>query len=288
MKKIEVFPAVPQGAWGWQAAANFILGGAGTGFYLFSLIVMALEDSSFVLSKQVPYGFLAPVLAAIGFLALTTKPGRPLRGVYLFGNIRQAWVSRETLFWTLFIPVATLDWFIQNPVIRVIAIVLSLAFMISQGAILYQIRAISGWNVFIIPVFFLSSGFASGAGMYLLTGNLSRSSVTLSTILIVLAILSINLVIWLLYLYLYRSKAYREAMERLRRPLNLFITISLGHILPAILLFLFIVWGNESERHFFAEIVVGVAVLLGIIIQKMAIVISASNMKTILIGSSKN
>lgn len=289
MKKIEVFPAEPQGAWGWQIAANFILVGAGTGFYLFSYFVLVLGDRSFVLSKQVQYSLLAPVLAALGFLALTAKPGRPLRSIYLFNNIRQAWVSRETLLWGIFIPVVIIDWLIPNMVLRFLAIVAAFALMISQGAILYQIRAIPGWNVLVMPMFFISSGFASGGGVFMLIGGMTRSPLLSGAITMTLIAIIANLAMWLLYLYRFRSATFREATDKLRRPLSLSVTIGIGHLLPVVLLCSLIVRNYyEPERLFFAEIVGGVAVLLGIIFQKMTIMVSASNMKAIVIGALKN
>lgn len=289
MKKIEIFPASPQGAWGWQIAANFIMVGAGTGFYLFSFFIMVLEDMPFALSRQVPYSLLAPVFAAIGFSALTMKPGRPLRSIYLFSNLRKAWVSRETLLWGVFIPAAIIDWFIPGMVLRIFTITAAFALMISQGAILYQIRAITGWNVLVMPIFFISSGFASGGGVFMLIEGMTRSPLLLSAIIMALVAIIVNLAMWLLYLYRFRSADFRKALYKLRRPLNLSITIGVGHLLPIVLLCSFVVWNfYEPESLFLAEIVCGAAVLIGIIFQKMAIIISASNMKAIVIGSLKN
>lgn len=289
MRKIEVFPAEPQGAWGWPVAANFIMVGAGTGFYLFSLIVTGLEERPFAMFNQVPYGLLAPVLAIVGFLALTTEVGRPLRGIYLLSNLRQAWVSRETLLFSVFVPLAFLDWFIQYPVIRVLTIAAALALMISQGAVLYQVRAITGWNVLVMPVFFIASGFASGGGVFLLISGLTRSPLMLSAIIILITALSSNLVIWLLYLYRFRSAAFREAIVKLRSPLNLIITVGLGHILPLILLCSLTERNYyELERSYLVEIVTGAAILMGVMIQKNAVVLRASNVKAILMGAFKN
>jgi len=289
MKNIEVLTASPQGAWRWPAAANFILVGAGTGFYLFSFLVTVFEDRPFAMSKHVSFGLLAPVLVAMGFLALATKDGHPSRGIYLFRNLRRAWLSRETFFFSVFVPVAILDWFIQNPVIRGLSIAAALALMVSQGAILYQIRAITGWNVMFIPALFISSGLASGGGVVLLIGGLTRSPLPLSTIIMAMAAISVNLAIWLLYLYWFRGAAFREAIEKLRRPYSLMITIGLGHILPLVLLFSLAGLGySVAESPFPAETVSGLAILSGVILQKKAIVLRASNMKAIIIGASTN
>jgi DMSO reductase anchor subunit len=289
MKNIEVLPATPQRAWGWPAAANFILGGTGAGFYLFSYLVIVLEDRHLSLSRHIAFGLLAPILVIIGILALAIMEGRPSRAIYLFHNLRQAWLSRETFFLGVFIPAAILDWLIPNPIIRVISVAAALALMVSQGAILYQIRAITGWNVLFIPVLFISSGLASGGGVVLLIGGLTRSPLPLSTIIMAMAAISINLAIWLLYLYWFRGAAFREAIEKLRRPYSLMITIGFGHILPLVLLFSLAGLGySVAESPFPAETVSGLAILLGVISQKKAIVLRASNMKAIIIGASTN
>ena len=289
MKNIEVLPAAPQGAWRWPAAANFILVGAGTGFYLFSFLVTVLEQRPFAMSKHITFGLLAPVLVAMGFLALAMKEGRLSRGIYLFRNLRTAWLSRETFFFSVFVPVAILDWFIPNPVFRVISIAAALALMVSQGAILYQIRAITGWNVLFMPVLFISSGFASGGGVVLLIGGLTRSPLPLSTIIMGMAAISANLAIWLLYLFWFHSTAFREAIEKLRRPYSLIITIGIGHILPLVLLCSLAGLGySVAEKPFPAETLSGLAILLGVILQKKAIVLRASNMKAIIIEASTN
>ena len=289
MKNIEVLPAAPQGAWGWSAATNFILVGAGTGFYLFSFIVTVLEERPFVISKHITFGLIAPVLVAMGFLALGTEGGRPSRGIYLFRNLRQAWLSRETFFFSVFVPIAILDWIIPNPVFRVLSLAAALALMISQGAILYQIRAIMGWNVLFIPALFISSGFTSGGSVVLLLGGLTRSPLMLSTIIIEMTALSANAVIWLLYLYWIHRAAFREAIVRLRRPFALITIVGLGHILPLTFLFLLAVSGNpESKWPFVVETVIGLAVLFGVILQKKAVVLWVSNMKAIIIETSDN
>ncbi|MCC6543252.1 MAG: hypothetical protein IT392_01965 [Nitrospirae bacterium] len=289
MKKIEIFPAEPQDAWGWQIAANFILVGAGTGFYLFNIFIIVLEDRTIALSRHIPYSLLAPVLAAMGFFALTMKPGRPLRSIYLFRNLRQAWVSRETLLWGVFIPLAIFDWYMPGMILRILTIVAAFSLMISQGAILYQIRAIMGWNLLVMPIFFISSGLASGGGVFLLVKGMTRSPLMSGPMIIAMIAVIANLAMWLLYLCRFRSAVFRKALYKLRRPLNLSVTIGIGHLLPVFLLCSFIGWNYyEPESLFLAEIVCGAAVLVGIIFQKMAIIISASNMKAVVIEASKN
>ena len=289
MKNVEILQAVPQQAWGWPGIVNFILGGAGTGFYLFSFVVMVLEEGAFAMSKQIPYGLIAPILVALGFLALTTDAGHPLRGFYLFRNLRWAWLSRETFFFSIFVPVAILDWVLPSLYFRILSVATALALMISQGLILYQIRAITIWNRPIMALLFISSAFASGGGVVLLIGGLTRSRLSQSTIVLEMIALSANLVIWLVYLYWFRSTAFWEATEKLRRPFGLIITVGLGHILPLVVLFLLAVWaGSEARGPFLIETVSSLAIFVGVIVQKKNIVLGASHMKVMIIRTSND
>jgi DMSO reductase anchor subunit len=289
MKKVEILKTEPQRTWGWPVTANFVLCGMGTGFYLFSLGVGVLEEGFLAMSKQVPYGLLAPVLVALGFLALASEAGNPSKGFHLFRKLRQAWLSRETFFWSIFLPIAVLDWLIPNLFFRIISVITALALMVSQGFILYQIRAIMGWNVPTIPALFISSGFTSGGGVALLISGLDQSQLSLSSIIIGIIALSVNLVIWFFYLYWSRKTVFCEAIKNLRQPLFLIITVGLGHILPLFLLSILAWLGRVNAGEFFHIVTLtGLAILLGVIFQKKAIVERASKMKAIMIEASKN
>ena len=289
VKNIMILSAVPQGVWGWPGVINFILGGAGTGLYLVNFVAEFFQNGSSVVSRHAQLGLLGPILAILGFVALTTEAGHPTRGIHLFRNLRSAWMSRETLFWSLFVPAAILDWFIPSPFFRIVAVPSALALMVSQGLILYQMRAIRTWNMPVMPLFFISSGFISGTGVVLLIGGLIKLPLSLSTIVIGITTISVNLIIWLLYLTCFRCNDFLEATEKLRRPLSLIITVGLGHILPLVLLFLLAVWaGSEARGPFLLEAVSGLAILLGVTFQKKAIVAKASQLKAITIEASKD
>jgi len=287
IKNITIFQAAPQHVWGWPGIVNFILGGAGTGIYLVNFVEGILQNGSSAMSKHVPLGPLGPVLAILGFVALTTEAMQPMRGIHLFRNLRRSWLSRETLFWLVFVSAAILDWFIPNTFFRIVAVPSALALMVSQGFILFQMRAITTWNLPVMPLFFISSGFTSGSGLVLLIGGLTKSPLSLSMIMIGIIALSVNLSIWFLYLHWSRSTDFLKATKKLRRPFALITIVGLGHILPLAFLFLSAVSGNsESKRPFLVETVSGLAILIGVILQKKAIVLRASHMKEITIRPS--
>ena len=289
VKNITILSAEPQRVWGWPGIINFILGGAGTGLYLVDFVAGIFQNGPSVLSRHAQFGLLGPILVILGFVALTTEAGHPTRGIHLFRNLRSAWLSRETLFWSVFVPTAILDWFIPNQFFRIVAVPSALALMISQGLILFQIRAVTAWNMPAIPLFFISSGFISGAGVLLLIRGLINSPLSLSTIVIGIIALSVNLIIWFLYLNCFRCNDFLEATEKLRRPLSLIITVGLGHVLPLVLLFLVAVRDcSESDGPYLLEAVSGLAILLGVAFQKKAIVAKASQLKSITIEALKD
>lgn len=288
VKGITILQAAPQHVWGWPGVVNFILGGAGTGIYLVNFIGGLLENGPSAALKQVPLGLLGPVLTILGFAALTTEAGQPMKGIHLFRHLRRSWLSRETLFWIMFVTAAILDWFIPNVFTRTIAVVSALALMVSQGFILYQMRAITTWNLPVMPLLFMSSGFTSGSGIALLVSGLTRSPLAFFTTMIGITALCANLLIWFLYLHWSPSTDFLQATAKLRRPFALVTIVGLGHILPlAFLIFPVVTGSPESRRPFIVETVIGLTALFGVILQKKAIILNASNMKTILIKDFK-
>lgn len=289
VKNITILSAAPQRVWGWPGIINFILGGAGTGLYLVNFVAGIFQNGSSVVSKHAQLGLLGPILAILGFVALTTEAGHPTRGIHLFCNLRSAWLSRETLFWSVFVSAAILDWFIPSTFFRIVSVPAALALMISQGLILFQIRAITAWNMPVMPLFFISSGFISGTGVVLLIGGLIKSPLSLSTIVIGIIALSVNLIIWLLYLNCFRCNDFLEATERLRRPFAIITIVGIGHILPLVFLFLLVLWKkSESNWPFLIETLTSLAILFGVILQKKAIVLKVSHQKGIEIRALKD
>src|ERR1700693_4417217 len=87
----ELIPAQRQRLWGWQAVANFTLGGVGAGLYGTAVIVAGLERTAAVVLAS----WLAPLLVLAGFAAVAGEAGRPLRGPRVLWKVRTSWMSRE-------------------------------------------------------------------------------------------------------------------------------------------------------------------------------------------------
>ena len=102
MKSVQLISPSRQKEWGLFAVLNFILGGAGTGLFIFNYSTILLENH---FSKQyftVPYDFLSLTLVALGFLCVSVEAGRPYRGYLIFKGLGKSWVSREVLAFVVF------------------------------------------------------------------------------------------------------------------------------------------------------------------------------------------
>ena len=274
---VQLISPARQNHWGWPAVANFFLGGAGTGFYLLSILATILTGGASAVSKPIVFGLLAPLLIGIGFLVLTIEAGRPLRGRYLFRQVWHAWISRETLACAIFVPAVILDQLFPHLIFRLVAVVAALGLMISQGFIVYCARAVTAWNVPIMPLLFLSSGFASGGGLVLLVAAFGWLPFGQGLAVVALICVVLSLVVWVLYLRWSRSVAFQLATKDLRRPIALIVSVGLGHIVP--LLLLLIVIGVSAGREFQVPHIVGglsgLAMIVGGLSQKAGIIMDA-------------
>lgn len=277
-----VIPRVRQEPWGWPAAANFFLGGSGTGYYLVSLLDSALKGGSAAPSPA-SVGLLAALLVALGFIALAVEAGRPLRGYHAARSVGRSWMSRETWSIAVFLSAAVLDSVHPHIAFRIAASASALMVMATQGFILYRSRAVAAWNVPVMPVLFLTSGLASGSGVLLIGADGGGGSLAAPAAL-GLVFGALNAAVWLLYLKWSPLPDYRAATGALRRPLALVLTLGIGAVLPLILLL--IVAGGQAlgaESIGTLAAVSGGALLAGGAAQKAWVVMKAGYLREIVI-----
>ena len=287
----ELIQPKKQKVWGWPAVASFILGGTAAGIYLISLAMASLQGAPLGVSQPVIFKWLAPVLTGLGFLALTVEVGRPLRSYKLLRHLRRSWMSREALAGAIFVPAAVLDWLFPHPALSLLAAAAAMLLMISQGFILYWAQAVTAWNVPLMPLLFISSGFATGGGLVLLLAALDRSAPGPGPAVIVLIWVVVDLAVWLLYLYWSQDAAFRAATKVLRRPKALVLTVGVGHLLPALLLLLLLVGprvGAGAELRPIAAALAGLTVLTGGASQKTGIILEAGYLRGIVLGRPKS
>ena len=287
MTPLQLTKPVKQKIWGRPAAANFIMGGAGAGFYLVSFFQALVREGSASLFESLPFGLISPLLISIGFLFLGIEAGRPLRGCFVFRHPRHSWISRETYACCIFIPSVLLDLLSPHPSIRLLAVIAALGLLISQGFIVYRARAVTAWNVPIIPILFLTSSLVSGYGLLLLLTALGGLYPDRSMSIIGLIFTGINLAIWFVYLFGSGSTHFVSATQPLRRSLSLILTAGLGHIIPLLLLLLLLLPQTFIIGPSLSLIVAisGSLLLIGCIGQKAGIILSTGYLRAIEIMS---
>jgi DMSO reductase anchor subunit len=277
-EKIGIILPVKQKVWGWPTIVNFFLGGMGASYYLLNILISLLHGGMDRVSHPAVFKLLAPALVGSGFLSLTVKAGRPLRGLQLFLNIRSSWISREVLAGSIFITASVLDWFFSRPILSMLSISAAMALLVSQSFIIYRARAITAWNVPLMVFLNLTSGLATGCGLVLLMTVFNNFELKHTTLRIILSFLVLDTLIWLLYLFSSRDVAFRRATELLRRPILMVTVVVLGRLFPLMVMLLLLLLSDAvlvSTSLPVLQALVGLAVLAGGASQKYGIILVA-------------
>jgi DMSO reductase anchor subunit len=285
-RDVQLISPSRQREWGGLAAANFILGGVGTGFYFINWAAIFFNRPFSEKYVSVPYDLFSLVIVAIGFLCVAIEAGRPSRAYYMFGRFGKSWISREATAFTVFLFAVVLSHFIRHWIFDVIAAVSAACFMIIQGFIVYSARAVVPWNTVFIPITFLSSGLVSGAGTVLIF-TLWDESLPLSA-LAYLALICVvfNLAIWLLYLRRYGTVFLRfitGSQELKSRFSRMQVAIAFSHIAPILMLFVVLKMQVQNEVGEIIRLVLvgssGLIILIAVIAQKTNILLSTGYMQ---------
>ena len=271
---VELIPAERQRLWGRLAVANFFLGGAGAGGYVVAVILWGLERAP-VLALASVFG---PLLVLSGFLCVAAEVGRPLRGFRVLSRVRSSWMSRELWAGGLFIAGAGADLFLPWVGFQIVALWAALLLLLAQGSILSEARGVAAWDSPLLPFVFVSSGLATGAGFLGIVSAplIGGESARLLSSAAGLVLLSGGG--WIAYRAWPGDAAFREATRPLReRPANVGI-LGIGHALPLLLL-LTAFWVPQRSAGFLA--LGGVAILIGALWAKAALVLRAGQLRPI-------
>ena len=267
-----------QKVWRWPAVVNFSFGGMGTGLYVLGALVLAAQSSDAGFASALK--LTGPALASIGFVALATEAGRPLRGINLFRHLRRSWMSRETLAAAIFIPFAVLDWLWPHPVLQGLALLAALSLLSCQGMIVYRARGVTAWNVSVMPVLFLASGLAKGFGLVLIAFALSGIAPGGAALFVGFACVLFNLLTWLRYLR-QPNAAFQAATEALRRNDSLILSVGVGQLLPLVLVYILAALSLDATLMRAWAALGGVALLFGGVMQKASVMLQAGYLRAI-------
>jgi anaerobic dimethyl sulfoxide reductase subunit C (anchor subunit) len=231
---LELISAAPQSVWGLPAIVNFTLGGLGAGFYVAAAGAAAFDaDGATGLAA-----WLAPLLVLAGLAAVGAEAGRPLRGLRVLRGVATSWMSRELWLAGLFVALALADAAVPAGGLRLLAAAAAAAFVVAQGAMLAQARAMAAWNVRSMPVVFAASAAVSGAALLvlaeLMAGRLPGGGLRATT----LAVLVLGLLVWLAFLTSSPDRAFVRATAPLREGASGIELLVIGYVAPVALLVL--------------------------------------------------
>jgi DMSO reductase anchor subunit len=225
---VELIPAQRQRLWGWQAVANFTLGGVGAGLYGTAVIVAGFERGPAVVLAS----WLAPLLVLAGFAAVAGEAGRPLRGPRVLWKVRTSWMSRELWIGGVFVLLVAADFAFPLRLHRAQALAAAVLLALAQGMILRRSRGIAAWDAAVMPWLFLLSAAVSGAGAYMLLEVLAGRTVPPAVL--AAGILLVILTFWAgrAYVSTPAGHAFREATASLRDGAAGRLAAGLGGALP--------------------------------------------------------
>jgi len=200
---------------------------------------------------------------------VAVEAGRPLRGPRVLRMAETSWMSRETWAGGAFIALAGLDFLLPWVGWRLAAALAALFFTLAQGWVLSHCRGVAAWNMPILPLVFLVSALASGAGILgLLTPFGSREPERLALQMAALIVLSGFA--WIVYSVWLRQDS---------AVLGIFIV---GHLLPLVIL----VVGLRSPAYAsVAAALAGVGVLIGQLQAKAWLILKMGVLRPITIAS---
>ena len=144
--------------WDERAAANFILGGAGSGLLLVG-VFSPLKSDSFL--------WAALVLIAAGLSAVWLEIGRKLRAIHVFFNPFTSWMTRESFAAGAIFLLALAFLLTRKEFLLYGVAVAAAAFLWFQARILRAAKGIPAWRAPQVVPLVVFTGLAEGSGLCL-------------------------------------------------------------------------------------------------------------------------
>ncbi len=282
----EIIPAARNRVWDWPAVLNFVLGGAGAGFFLSVFLVEAIQNGIFSVRFPASTSLLPPALVIFGFLALTAEAGRPLRGIYLLRNLRSSWMSREILIGFLFVIATIIALWFPSGFFKGLSVFAAFALLLSHGFIFFRSRAITAWNNPLVIIHYISSGFLLGTGMLFVLFPVRMTGIDSVLVFLFLTVLVIDALIWFSCLRI-PDKTFMESIRRIRRSFSFLLIIGPGRIFPFLIFLCFLaVSGMVKADGLWPALLdaAGVMIISGTILQRRVLILEAFTSREITMG----
>ena len=145
-----------QAHWDARAAANFMLGGAGSGL----VVASALAGSS----QRVALA-AGMLLVAAGLGAVWLEIGRKLRAAHVLFNPFTSWMTREAYAAVLFFALGAAAWLTGYEALAYGASLAAALFALCQARILHASKGIPAWRQPEVVPFVAATALAEGAGL---------------------------------------------------------------------------------------------------------------------------
>lgn len=288
-----VVEAKPQNVWGIPHASWFFAMGIGGALFINRVLFGIELGRIFGIALA---DLLSLLLIAAGGLVLIADLGKPLRVLRALMNPRTSWISIGAISDIVFLvveglwiaadiefggarPLAWLPWAGNSPLgiaFQSVAAVSAFIVILYPGLVLAYSPAIPFWNTTLIPLQFLTFGFASSVGLALLfTLWVPVSTEMLMTLLTAeLCLLAASALFFLAHMA--NRSSHTTARLSVRRLLQgelrtafLLGTVLVGLILPALFAIFGLIQGGAAPQ---AIMLISVAVLVGNWFSKYAVI----------------
>ncbi|MCL2715771.1 MAG: dimethyl sulfoxide reductase anchor subunit [Alphaproteobacteria bacterium] len=232
-----------QGNWDERAAANFILGGVGSGLLAAMLLLSGVGAGRRWVT------LLALVLMAGGLTAVWLEIGRPLRALNVYRNARTSWMTREAIVASLAFACGAVAVLFDWPGAYWLAGLFGFAFLYAQARILKANKGIPAWRQDTIVAMIVTTDLAEGAGLLSLTAFFWGELAPFSVLVIgLITLLFLRLIAWS---GVDEWPGYLPQLRRMGAPsgtLKVFDAIEMqflwfGHVAPLVLLLLALFFG---------------------------------------------
>jgi DMSO reductase anchor subunit len=235
-----------QQVWGWPAVLNFTVACSGAGLWLFQLAADNWLQGRILLGGTGWERWAGPFLLAAGMAPLAFEAGKPSRAWRAMTNLRHSWMSRESLAAAVFLAASVLGLTQSRSEWLWLAGLAAVAFIVSQGCIIWRCKAVPAWNTAPVVWFFVTSALLSGSAIGLLLavwGGPAGEQVRIGGVL-TLGWLLLDLGAWARYLQRQSGPALQDHISWLRG--RTWLIVGIARIMPAAILLAWLVVGPAA------------------------------------------
>ena len=198
--------------WDARAAANFMLGGTGSGL-LIACALLAAQGPALTSGVMIGVGAGLALIAA-GLGAVWLEIGRKLRAVNVFFNPRTSWMTRESYAALAAFALGVVALATADARLVVACALAALVFAWCQGRILRASKGIPAWRAPQVGALIVTTALAEGAGLAVLgAAGFSETPAPLLALL-ALALLA-RAIAWTRYRAAIRKTTPRQALAPL-------------------------------------------------------------------------